>query len=76
MFGDFIEEDEAWRAHAARASASIAAWNAAGGRGECIDLPALGIRGNTHMMMMDTNSDDVLRVVLDWLDRCEGMRVA
>jgi pimeloyl-ACP methyl ester carboxylesterase len=75
VFGDFIEEDEAWRAHAARASASIDAWNAAGGRGERIDLPALGMRGNTHMMMMDENSDDVLRVVLDWLDRCAGMRL-
>jgi hypothetical protein len=26
------------------------------------------------MMMMDENSDDVLRVVLDWLDGCDGMR--
>jgi pimeloyl-ACP methyl ester carboxylesterase len=75
VFGDFIEEDEAWRAHSARANASMAAWNAAGGRGERIDLPALGMRGNTHMMMMDTNSDDVFRIVLDWLDGCAGMRV-
>ncbi|MEX3972745.1 hydrolase [Paraburkholderia caribensis] len=74
VFGDFIEEDQAWRAHAARASASIEAWNAAGGEGVRIDLPALGMRGNTHMMMMDENSDDVLRVVLDWLDRCETAR--
>lgn len=75
VFGDFIEEDEAWYAHSARANASMAAWNAAGGRGERIDLPALGMRGNTHMMMMDTNSDDVFRVVLDWLDGCAGMCV-
>ncbi|MFM0630419.1 hypothetical protein [Paraburkholderia xenovorans] len=75
VFGDFIEEDEAWRAHSARANASMAAWTTAGGRGERIDLPALGMRGNTHMMMMDTNSDDVFRIVLDWLDGCAGMRV-
>jgi pimeloyl-ACP methyl ester carboxylesterase len=72
MFGDFIEEDEAWRAHAARANASMLAWNAAGGRCERIDLPTLGIRGNTHMLMMDTNSDEVLRIVIDWLDRSAG----
>lgn len=71
VFGDFINEDEAWRAHAARASASVAAWNAAGGRGEVIHLPTLGIRGNTHMMMMDANSDEVLHIVLAWLDGCE-----
>jgi pimeloyl-ACP methyl ester carboxylesterase len=75
VFGDFIEEDEAWSGHSARANASMAAWNAAGGRGDRIDLPALGMRGNTHMMMMDTNSDDVLRVVIDWLDECAGMRM-
>ncbi|WP_025601036.1 alpha/beta fold hydrolase [Burkholderia sp. WSM2230] len=75
VFGDFIEEDEAWRMHAARANTSIVAWNAAGGRCERLDLPSLGIRGNTHMMMMDTNSDDVLHVVMDWLDDCAGMRL-
>jgi pimeloyl-ACP methyl ester carboxylesterase len=75
VFGDFIEEDEEWRGHAARANVSIDAWNAAGGRGERIDLPALGMRGNTHMMMMDTNSDDVLRVVLGWLDQHAGIRL-
>jgi len=69
VFGDFIAEDDMWRRHAALLDASLAAWNAAGGKGERIDLPALGLRGNTHMSMMDDNSDDVLRVVLDWLRR-------
>jgi hypothetical protein len=27
------------------------------------------------MMMMDTNSDDVLRVVLGWLDQHAGIRL-
>jgi pimeloyl-ACP methyl ester carboxylesterase len=72
VFGDFIEDSEHWRALANHADASIAAWNAAGGLAERLDLPALGIRGNTHMMMMDTNSDEVFRVVLDWL----GPRIA
>ena len=72
VFGDFIEQSAHWRALADHADASIAAWNAAGGQAERLDLPALGIRGNTHMMMMDTNSEQVFRVVLDWL----GPRIA
>jgi pimeloyl-ACP methyl ester carboxylesterase len=75
LFGDFIDENKEWPGHAARATASIAAWNVAGGQGNVVYLPALGIHGNTHMMMMDNNSDDVLSVVLDWLDVCTGMRV-
>ena len=32
-----------------------------------IDLPDIGIRGNTHMVMMDKNSDDVADVMQKWL---------
>jgi pimeloyl-ACP methyl ester carboxylesterase len=71
VFGDFIEEDAAWREHAARANRSIEAWNAAGGRAGRADLPAHGMCGNTHMLMMDDNSDDVLRFVFAWLDERE-----
>ena len=31
------------------------------------DLPALGIRGNSHALMSDDNSDEVARLALDWL---------
>jgi hypothetical protein len=64
------------------------AWAKAGGRGEILDLPsrlrhvlvshsqvpANGIPGNSHMPMMDRNSDEVLDAVVGWLDerRAEG----
>jgi hypothetical protein len=31
----------------------------AGVKADWIDLPALGIKGNSHMMMMDRNSDQI-----------------
>ncbi|MGI9521038.1 MAG: alpha/beta fold hydrolase [Hyphomicrobiaceae bacterium] len=31
-------------------------------------LPDAGVVGNSHMMMMDTNSDDVLKHAIAWLD--------
>ena len=32
-----------------------------------IDLPARGIRGNSHALMADDNSDDIAGLVLDWM---------
>ena len=32
-----------------------------------LDLPARGITGNSHFPMMDGNSDQVARLVEDWL---------
>jgi pimeloyl-ACP methyl ester carboxylesterase len=72
VLGDFIDADEYWRGMAARGRASLDAWRQAGGLAETLELPALGIRGNTHMMMMDRNSDAVVQSLIDWLDRQHG----
>jgi pimeloyl-ACP methyl ester carboxylesterase len=40
---------------------------AAQGRMDVVHLPERGIAGNSHMMMMDRNSDQVAGVVRDWL---------
>jgi len=40
---------------------------AAGTRAEKFDLPAMGIKGNSHMLMMDTNSDEIAGLVNNWL---------
>ena len=41
---------------------------------DLLDLPAEGIYGNSHNPMMDTNSDEVAGLILDWLAarRAEG----
>ena len=39
---------------------------------EFIKLADIGIRGNGHMMMMEKNSDDIARVIADWLDKVAG----
>jgi pimeloyl-ACP methyl ester carboxylesterase len=33
-----------------------------------VRLADIGLRGNGHMMMMEKNSDDIAKVILDWLD--------
>jgi hypothetical protein len=32
-----------------------------------LDLPAIGVRGNSHMLMMDTNSNLVASLIQKWL---------
>jgi hypothetical protein len=31
------------------------------------DLPKMGVAGNTHMLMMDTNSDQVAQMIQKWM---------
>jgi pimeloyl-ACP methyl ester carboxylesterase len=68
VLGDFIDEHPHCREITARATQGLAAWVRAGGTSEILDLPAVGIHGNTHMMMMDRNSDAVLDQLVAWLD--------
>lgn len=67
IYGDFIEGDPRWPAIRASGIAFAAAVRAAGGHVDVVDLPAIGIRGNSHMVMMDRNGDQVAALVQDWL---------
>ncbi len=67
IYGDFIEGDARWPAIRARGLAFAEVVRAAGGHVDVVDLPAHGIRGNSHMIMMDRNSDQVAGLVQDWL---------
>jgi len=39
----------------------------AGGTARMMHLPALGIRGNSHMLMMDTNNQQIADLILEWI---------
>lgn len=67
IFGDFIEQDSRWptiRGNVVRFLGEVAK---AGGKPDVIDLPKLGIKGNSHMMMMDRNSDEIAGIIQKWL---------
>ena len=34
---------------------------------DAFDLPAMGVKGNTHMLMMDRNSDQIAALIHGWL---------
>jgi len=40
----------------------------AGGDAEMMYLPALGIKGNSHMLMQDKNSNQLADLLITWID--------
>jgi pimeloyl-ACP methyl ester carboxylesterase len=56
----------------AQCSAQIDATNAAGGDGTFLSLPAIGITGNSHMMMMENNNLQIADLILNWIDTHVG----
>ena len=65
--GDYLDHDATWRDLSARWREASAAWADAGGLSEVLPLPEIGESGNSHLPMMDRNSDFVLGCLTKWL---------
>jgi pimeloyl-ACP methyl ester carboxylesterase len=67
LWGDFLDQHTFW----VHSRPAVERWRdrliSAGCDVTWIDLPLLGIRGNSHAMMTDDNSDALAGIVLDWL---------
>jgi len=69
LYGDFIAQDARWpqiRKNGIEFTEGIAR---AGGKVEVVDLPGVGIRGNSHMLMMDRNNLEIAALIQRWLER-------
>ncbi|MCK8785361.1 esterase [Roseomonas sp. NAR14] len=67
VYGDFIAQDARWPTIRRNGVAFAEKIRAAGGHVDVVDLPERGIHGNSHMVMMDRNGDQVAALVQDWL---------
>jgi pimeloyl-ACP methyl ester carboxylesterase len=67
IYGDNAKEHPRWGKIRQNMVDYAGTIKAAGGAIETIDLPDIGIKGNTHMVMMDRNSDQVADVIQTWL---------
>jgi len=67
VWGDYLDRHEFW----VHSHPGVERWRdaliAAGCDVTWIDLPALGITGNSHALMADDNSDAIAGMVLEWL---------
>ncbi|MEY9930035.1 hypothetical protein ABH926_004677 [Catenulispora sp. GP43] len=72
LWGDHLDDDPMWRDEYASARRFHDALRSLGADSEWIDLPARGITGNSHLLMMDDNSTRLSRLLCDWL-RSKGL---
>ena len=69
VYGDFIEQDARWPTIRANELKFLEQVRAAGGRYEVVNLPQVGIKGNSHMLMMDRNNLQVADLIQGWLEK-------
>ena len=69
VWGDFMEGYERWMEIRTNIAKYEDGLRKAGAVVDHVDLPATGIKGNSHMMMMDRNSDQVAGVVQKWFEK-------
>ena len=67
VIGDNAKDHPRWSRIRQNSVDYAGAFKAAGGSIEIVDLPDAGIKGNSHMVMMDKNSDQVADLIQKWL---------
>jgi hypothetical protein len=73
MFGDHLGDVKGGPANWADSFATCERYvqriKAAGGDAEMMHLPAMGIKGNSHMLMQDRNNLQLADLVIAWIDK-------
>jgi pimeloyl-ACP methyl ester carboxylesterase len=72
VFGDHladVTQPFSWMGAFESCSSFVAQLKKTGGDAEMMHLPELGIRGNSHMLMQDKNSNQIADLLIAWIDR-------
>ena len=69
IWGDHLSQVPFWHAAFNLVRTACQTIETAGGDVEWLDLPAAGIPGNSHLLMLDDNSDDIADRVQAWMAR-------
>ena len=69
VYGDHLQDSPPWPTLVKAPQRYRIALAGAGVKTEWIDLPEWGMKGNSHMMMMDRNSDQIADLVAKWLEQ-------
>lgn len=76
VFGDYTVGSSGPNGDARREQcmSTANALNASGGNGKFLMLPDLGIKGNSHMMMMDNNNLQIADLIIDWIGQATAKK--
>ncbi|WP_143061890.1 alpha/beta fold hydrolase [Faunimonas pinastri] len=69
IYGDHLDLDARWPTIRARTDKWFDGASRAGVPVEILDLPQRGIRGNSHMLMMERNNAEIAELIEEWLRR-------
>jgi pimeloyl-ACP methyl ester carboxylesterase len=67
MYGDNIKDHPRWSTIRQGGLDYLNVLRKAGGSVDVIDLPDVGIKGNSHMLMMDKNNAQTAEIIQKWL---------
>jgi pimeloyl-ACP methyl ester carboxylesterase len=67
VFGDHLDKQALWTRLHINQQKYFDALKDAGIPVDWFDLPRMGIKGNSHMLMMDRNSDQIAGLINDWM---------
>lgn len=67
VWGDYIENSTTWRSYRQQVDAYCEALLQTGGAVKVLYLPDLRCSGNSHVPMVDNNSDEIADMVLRWM---------
>ena len=69
IYGDYIDQDSRWPTIRKTQLALNQKYIEAGGSVDVINLPDIGIKGNSHMLMMDRNNLQIAGLIEAWLKK-------
>ena len=69
LFGDYVDQHPRWATFKKIDLEYADAVRGGGGTVDVINLPDLGIKGNSHMLMQDKNSLQIADLLLGWIDK-------
>jgi len=69
LFGDYVELSSRWAPRLKACREFVQKTNQAGGRAELLVLPEIGIKGNSHMLMQDSNSIEIADILSSWIEQ-------
>lgn len=67
VWGDNVARSSDWRGVRAMSEQFVEIVNRHGGKAEILDLPAKGLKGNTHIPMADLNNAEVAELLAEFL---------